>query len=142
MQEFDKHEIDTSQQLDEYEQIRRSQTPELGATTSAQPSIAPHNNDEDDADDTDFEEGDQGKPSLFDILQDDVEDEDDPHSEQPEQSDAVGSTGQGPGPRACQLLPGQRGHRTSGKASVSTRFKVGVGSTIRINESTFCRNNI
>ena len=40
--------------------------------------------DDKDNDDTDSEEGDQDEPSLFDILQDDVEDENNPHSDQQE----------------------------------------------------------
>ena len=71
MQEFDKHEIDTSVQLDAYEQTRRSQAPELEAPASSQPPTTPHNVDEEDADDTDSEDRDQGEPSSFDILQDD-----------------------------------------------------------------------
>ena len=37
MQEFDKHDIDTSVQLDDYEQTRQRQTPEIGASASPQP---------------------------------------------------------------------------------------------------------
>ena len=50
MQEFDNHEIDTSVQLDGYEQTRRIQTPELGAPTSSQSPPSPHNTDADNTD--------------------------------------------------------------------------------------------
>ena len=68
IQEFDKHEIDTSVHLDAYEQTRRSQTPKLGATIYPQPPTTPHKADEEEAGDTDSEEGHQGEPSLFNIL--------------------------------------------------------------------------
>ena len=58
MQEFDKHEVVTSVQLDGDEQTRRSQTPELRAPTSLQPPLSPHNVDEEKADDIDSEDGD------------------------------------------------------------------------------------
>ena len=88
MQEFDKHEIDTSVQLDGYEQGRKRQTPELGATTFSQPPTTTHTTDqeeveEEETDKMDSEE-DEVEPSLFDILQDDAKEEDDPRSDQQE----------------------------------------------------------
>ena len=51
MQEFDKHDIVTSVQLDDYEQTRRTQTLELGASASPQPPPQPHNTNDESADD-------------------------------------------------------------------------------------------
>ena len=62
-------------QLNGYEQTRRSQILEIGAPSSSQPPLSPHNADEENTNDTDSEDGDQGEPSLFKILQNDAKDE-------------------------------------------------------------------
>ena len=84
MQEFVKHEIDTSVQLDCYEQTKRSQTPNLKAPTTSQQPPTAQNADEEEGnadDDTNTDHGDEEEPSLFDILHDDDEDDmdDDPN---------------------------------------------------------------
>ena len=75
MQEFDKHDIDTSVQFDAYEAERRSQTPSLGAPVLVAPSPQPSIEDTQQSTKSDDDEEDmqQPEPSLFDILQDDVE---------------------------------------------------------------------
>ena len=93
MQKFDKHDVDTSVQLDNIEAERVSKTPGLRAPDSADPrpstEIAQQENDEeedteDEDDDDDSATTHEEEPSLFDILQDDAEDdlEEDQPSEQ------------------------------------------------------------
>ena len=81
MQEFDKHDIDTSVQLDKVEAERISKTPGLKAPDTAQPGPANEQaqtepDDESDTDD-DVEEMNPrpDEPSLFDILDDSDEEE-------------------------------------------------------------------
>ena len=79
MQEFDKHEIDTAIQLEAYEAERQSQTLCLSAPepiASSRPSTE-HTHQTEESDDDDEHE-----PSLFDILDDDAEE--DPEEEVPE----------------------------------------------------------
>ena len=77
MQEFDKHDVDTSVQLDHIEAERVSKTLGLGALETAQPrssteqTHAETDNEEDtedDDEDAEFEPRHEGEPSLFDIL--------------------------------------------------------------------------
>ena len=83
MQEFDKHDVDTSVELDNIEAERVSKTPGLGAPDSAdpRPSTEEAHQENDDGEDTEDEEDDVSKapqeeePSLFDILQDDADNE-------------------------------------------------------------------
>ena len=79
MQEFDKHDIDTTVQFEAYEAERQRQTPGLSApetTTTSRPSTE-HTQQMEESDDDDKHE-----PSLFDILDDNVED--DPEEDVPE----------------------------------------------------------
>ena len=78
MQEFDKHDIDTTFQFEAYEDERQRQTPGLNApdtATTSQPSTEPKKQTEESDDD------DEHEPSLFDILDDDAEE--DPQDEVP-----------------------------------------------------------
>ena len=78
MQEFDKHEIDTSIQLEGHEQTRRNQTPELGDPTSSQPPPSDRNTNAKNADDdtnTNTDNDNEVEPSLFNILQDNDKEE-------------------------------------------------------------------
>ena len=86
MQEFDKHDVDTSVELDTVEAERVSKIPGLGAPESEVPRSSTkethqQTNDEEDTEDeeedADFEPRHEGEPSLFDILQDDTDDEED-----------------------------------------------------------------
>ena len=79
MQEFDKHDIDTSVQSNHIEAEKISKTPGLGApeTSKSGPSTAQahHENDieedsEDDDEDTEFQTKPKEEPSIFDILDD------------------------------------------------------------------------
>ena len=74
---------------------------------------------------------------MFDILDDDAEE--DPEEEVPEDQRLKGSrgfVGQGPGPRACNVLPGQ-GKRKSRKRPIRKfGFRIEVRSE-RIDESAF-----
>ena len=79
MQEFDKHDIETTVQFDDYEAERQRQTPGLGApdiATTSRPSKESEKQREGSDDDKEPE------PSLFDILDDDAKD--DPEDEAPE----------------------------------------------------------
>ena len=79
MQEFDKHEVDMAVQLEAYEAERQRQTPGLNApetATTSRPSTE-HTQQMEESDDDDKHE-----PSLFDILDDNVED--DPEEDVPE----------------------------------------------------------
>ena len=79
MQEFDKHDIETTVQFEAYEAERQRQTPGLSApdtTTTSRPSTEPEKQREE----SDHDE--EPEPSLFDILDDDAED--DPEEEAPE----------------------------------------------------------
>ena len=79
MQEFDKHDIETVVQFEAYEAERQRQTPGLSApdtTTTSRPSTEPEKQREE----SDHDE--EPEPSLFDILDDDAED--DPEEEAPE----------------------------------------------------------
>ena len=72
MQEFDKHDIDTAVQFEAYEAERQRQTPGLGApetTTTSQPLTEPAQPMEESDDD------DEHEPSLFDILDDNTEED-------------------------------------------------------------------
>ena len=78
MQELDKHDGVTTVQLNKLEVERRSQTPGLGApeTEKLQPSTEDtHKFTESKDEDEDEEDVQQPEPSLFDVLQDDAEDE-------------------------------------------------------------------
>ena len=84
MQEFDKHDVDTSVELDNIEAERVSKTPGLGApdSTEPRPSTEEAHQENDDEEDTKDEDDDddsattqEEEPSLFDILQDDAEDD-------------------------------------------------------------------
>ena len=77
MQEFDKHNIDTVVQFDAYEAERKSQTLGLGTPKPVAPSPRPSTKDTQQSTESadEEEEVQQPEPSLFDILQDDVEDE-------------------------------------------------------------------
>ena len=81
MEEFDVHDIDTSVHFDGYEQERRQQTTELGASTD-QPQANHGERQGKDVNVTDTEHGTKEESSLFDILHDDDndDDEDDPDS--------------------------------------------------------------
>ena len=98
-------------QFEAYEAERQRQTPGLGApdtATTSRPLTEPEKQREESDDDEEPE------PSLFDILDDDAED--DPEDEASDDHQEWGSRGfarQGPGPRACQVLPG-RGSVTVG----------------------------
>ena len=72
MQEFDKHDIDTAVQFEAYEAERQRQTPGLSAldtATMSRPSTEPEQQMEESDDD------DEHEPSLFDILDDDAEED-------------------------------------------------------------------
>ena len=78
MQEFDKHDVDTVVQLDNLESERRNQTTGLGAPETEKPRPSTedtHKFIESEDEDEDEEDVQQPEPSLFDILQDDAEDE-------------------------------------------------------------------
>ena len=84
MQEFDKHDIDTSVQLDHVEAERVSKTPGLGAPETSQPGPlteqAHHeNNTEEDTDTNDnvaeLHPRPDEEPSIFDIFDDSDEDQ-------------------------------------------------------------------
>ena len=80
MQEFDKHDVNISIQLDNIEAERVIKTPKLGPPESAIPRPSPEEttkfkNDEDEDEDADNEARQEEEPSLFDILQDDTEDD-------------------------------------------------------------------
>ena len=84
MQDFDKHEIDTSVQLDHIKAEGISKTPGLEApeTSKSGPSTtqAHHENDteedtEDDDEDAEFQTKPEEEPSIFDILDDSDEDQ-------------------------------------------------------------------
>ena len=84
MQEFDKHDLDTTVQFEVYEVEWQRQTPGLGAqetTTISWPSTEPAQQMEESDDDDDEQE-----PSLFDILDDDAEE--DPEDDVPEDQHA------------------------------------------------------
>ena len=75
MEEFDARDIDTSVHLDGYEQQRRHETAELGASAdqpNAEDTDAAKHNKEMNAPDT--KQGTEEEPSLFDIRHDDEED--------------------------------------------------------------------
>ena len=121
----DAHDIDTSAKLDNYERNRRKQTVELGAPTSSQlpPELDNADKEEDTANETDTNQGQEEEPSLFDTLQVDAEDDDnddDLNPKEQEKDNTVGSTRQGLGPRVCQVLVGQDECRTSVEAMEST----------------------
>ena len=83
MQEFDKHDIETIVQFEAYEAEPQRQTPGLSApdtTTTSRPSTKPEKQGEESDDDEEPE------PSLFDILDDDAEE--DPEEEIPEDQQA------------------------------------------------------
>ena len=72
MQEFDKHDIDTVVQFEAYEAERQRQTPGLNApetATTSRPSTE-HTQQMDE-----FDDDDKHEPSLFDILDNDAEDD-------------------------------------------------------------------
>ena len=72
MQEFDKHDIDTAVQFEAYEAERQRQTPGLSASdtaTTSRPSTEPEKQMEESDDFNEHE------PSLFDILDDDAEED-------------------------------------------------------------------
>ena len=78
MQEFDKHDVDTSVKLDAFEAERQSQTPGLATPETVEPQPSTENTHQftefDEEDEESEEELQQSEPSLFDILQDDAED--------------------------------------------------------------------
>ena len=102
MQEFDKHDINTSVHLDNLAAEQQRQTLGLGVPEPNKPRTSTEDKDNDDEDNEDDDEEDenetdndtvenegnncdqQHEPSLFDILEDDAEDEidNDPHSDQ------------------------------------------------------------
>ena len=72
MQEFDKHDIDIAVQFEAYEAERQRQTPGLNApetATTSRPSTE-HTQQMDE-----FDDDDKHEPSLFDILDNDAEDD-------------------------------------------------------------------
>ena len=84
IQEFDKHDVDTSVELDTDDAERPRKIPGLEApdlvdpktsTTETHQETGDEEGTEDEDEDTDFEARHEGEPSLFDILQDDTEDE-------------------------------------------------------------------
>ena len=75
MQEFDKHDVDKVVQLDTFEAERQRQTAGLRAPETVAPQPLTEDTHESAEADDDDEETQQPEPSLFDILQDDAEDE-------------------------------------------------------------------
>ena len=74
MQEFDKHDVDTVVQLDNLESERRNQTTGLRAPETEKPRPSPEDTHTFiETEDKDTKDMQQLEPSLFDILQDDVE---------------------------------------------------------------------
>ena len=72
MQEFDKHDIETTVQFEAYEAERQRQTPGLSAldtATMSRPSMEPEKQREE------SDEDEEPEPSLFDILDDDAEED-------------------------------------------------------------------
>ena len=125
MQEFDKHDVNIYVQLDNIEAERVIKTPGLGAPESAVPRPSPEettkfkneeNEDiEDEDEDADNEARQEEESSLFDILQDNTEDDlDENHPlDKQEWMGYRGFAGQGPRPQARQVLPRQVGKRRS-----------------------------
>ena len=127
MQEFDKHDVDTSVQLDNLEAERVSKTPTLGATTQPSSSTEQTHSEtdneedtEDDDDDVEFEPRHEGEPSLFDILDDDIDGDLDEDQQEWRKIPWVRRTTSWP-----TGIPGVT--RTSMKASESEGAGVGIG---------------